>query len=259
MKKTYSLVLPYKKIAPVLLVCTCILVLASVFCSYYYNYLGVNSVYAAFFTKLFDLNTEGNIPTLFSTLLLLGAALLLGLKHIKAATYGDSNKRYWLFLSLVFVFLALDESLQIHEKVTNIINLIGKSGGVTMITERPPYLRYAWVLPYMVILVFLTIFLYRFVFQLDTKTRFLFILGGSIFVFGAIGLELFEAYFDATLGKNFYTVILYTIEEACEMIGVIIFLHALLALLAESKETVEVDFVTHFKEDIKHVRGDHVV
>src|SRR5690606_1858442 len=128
MKKTYSLVLPYKKIAYILFVCTGILVVASALCSYYYNYLGIDSPYAAFLTKLFDLNTEGNIPTLFSTLLLLTAALLLGLKYLKAATYDDSNKRYWLFLSLVFVFLALDESLQIHEKVTNIINLIGESG-----------------------------------------------------------------------------------------------------------------------------------
>lgn len=251
MKKTYSLSLRYKKVAPFLFLITAVLVIASAACSYFFRYLDIANPYAAFLTKLFDLNTEGNVPTLFSTMLLFFAGLLLALMFLRSVTYGHKYQKYWLLLSVIFVLLALDESLQIHERVTAMINLIGERGELKVITERPPYLRYAWVVPYIVGVVVLFAVLYKFLFSLNFRTRLLFLLGGGIFVFGAVGLELFEAYFDSTLGANYYTVILYTIEEAFEMVGVIIFIYALLSMLAGNKDAVEIDFSVDFKEELK--------
>jgi len=69
----------------------------------------------------------------------MSASVLLFLIFIKRRISGDKDRLYWLFLSGVFIFLALDESLQIHEKVTNMINLIGNEGEVKAITERPGF------------------------------------------------------------------------------------------------------------------------
>jgi hypothetical protein len=128
-----------------------------------------------------------------------------------------------------------------------LINLIGNEGNITTISERPGFLRYAWVIPYFVIVAGLVLFLYNFLLRLPSKTRNLFILSGLIFVSGAIGLELLEGYYDSLLGTNYYTVVLYTIEEAMEMVGVIIFIYALLNYLSENQEKVKIVFQQKFK------------
>lgn len=247
MKHRFKLSLETNKIVIVLFVIAAILVILSAIGSYMFNYLNYQNSISAFYVKLFDLNTEGNLPTLFSTLILMFASVLLALIFIKRKVSNSPDRNYWLFLSVVFLMLALDESLQIHEKVTNLINLIGNEGNINSISERPGFLRYAWVIPYFVIVAGLVLFLFKFLLRLPAKTRNLFILSGVIFVSGAIGLELLEGYYDTLLGTNFYTVVLYTIEEAMEMFGVIIFIYALLMYLSENQEKVKIVFQQKFK------------
>ena len=55
---------------------------------------------------------ELNLPTLFSTLLLLTNAMLL--KQLSNASEQESADD-WTLLSRIFVYLAVDEALQIHE------------------------------------------------------------------------------------------------------------------------------------------------
>lgn len=247
MKERFKFKFPIKRITTVLTVITLVLVALSAIGSYYFNYLAYQTSYSAFYTKLFDLNTEGNLPTLFSTLLLLSASVLLFLIFIKRKIAEDKDRLYWLFLSGIFFFLALDESLQIHEKVTNMVNLIGNDSEVTLITERPGFLRYVWVVPYAVLLVGLFLIIYRFLWRLPASTRNLFLLSGSMFVSGAVGLELLQGHYDSALGSNFYTVVLYTIEEGLEMGGVVLFIYALLSFLANNNETARIDVKINFK------------
>lgn len=247
MKEKFKFRFPIKKITTILTVITLTLVILSALGSYYFHYLGYQNSFSAFYVKLFDLNTEGNLPTLFSTLLLLSASALLFLIFIKSRISADKSHLYWLFLSGLFMFLALDESLQIHEKVTNMINLIGNEGEVKAITERPGFLRYVWVVPYLGLVVVLFFVLYRFLWKLPSATRNLFLLSGGMFVGGAVGLEFLEGYYDSTLGSNFYTVILYTIEEGLEMGGVVIFIYALLKFLAGNTETGRINVKINFK------------
>lgn len=247
MKHRFKLALNTKKIITILSVITAILVILSAIGSFIFNYLNYQSSVAAFYVKLFDLNTEGNLPTLFSTLILMFASVLLALIFIKRKISNHPDRNYWIFLSVIFLFLALDESLQIHEKVTNLINLIGNEGNVTSISERPGFLRYVWVVPYLLVVLGLGLFLYKFLFRLPSRIRNLFFISGIIFVSGAIGLEFMEGYYDTLLGTNYYTVVLYTFEEAMEMIGVVIFIYALLTYLSENQETVKITFQQKFK------------
>ena len=247
MKARFKLKFPIKKITMSLAVITLVLVALSALGSYYFNYLGYQTSFSAFYTKLFDLNTEGNLPTLFSTLLLLSASGLLFLIFVKKKIAMDKDRLYWLFLSGVFFFLAMDESLQIHEKVTNMVNLIGNEGEVALITERPGFLRYVWVVPYFVLVVGLFLVIYRFLWRLPASTRNLFLLSGIMFVGGAVGLEFLQGHYDSALGSNFYTVVLYTIEEGLEMGGVVLFIYALLSFLAGERDTARIDLKINFK------------
>src|ERR1051326_1579298 len=65
----------------------------------------------------FDLTTEMSIPNWYSSCALLVAAGLLGV--IAYATYVRRERffRHWLALSLIFVFLSIDEACRMHEGV----------------------------------------------------------------------------------------------------------------------------------------------
>jgi len=247
MKETFKFNLKIDKTVRYLFIITAVLVGLSAFGSYYFGFLNNQNANTSFFVKLFDLNTEGNFPTLFSTLLLGFAALLLFLIFVKKRLLKEADKNYWIFLSAVFLFLALDESLQIHEKVTNIINLIGTDKEVSLISERPGFLKYVWVVPYFLCVVGVFIVLYQFLWRLPSVTRNLFLMGGIIFCCGAVGLEFLQGHYDTLMGQNNYTVVLYTIEEAMEMIGVIIFIYALLRYLSINQKEVQLNFRINFQ------------
>src|SRR5690606_20760731 len=117
--------------------------------------------------------------------------VLLALIFIKRKISGSPDRHYWLILSVLFLMLAMDEALQIHEKITNMINMIGEQGNIDAISERPGFLKYVWVIPYFVFVIGMGLFLFNFLMRLPAKTRNLFILSGVIFVTGAVGLELF--------------------------------------------------------------------
>ena len=59
-----------------------------------------------------NMDRELNLPTLFSTMLLLTAARLL-MQLSKASLQESADD--WTLLSRIFMFLAVDEALQIHE------------------------------------------------------------------------------------------------------------------------------------------------
>jgi len=72
-------------------------------------------------------------------------------------------------------------------------------------------------------------------------------MGGIIFCCGAVGLEFLQGHYDTLMGQNNYTVVLHTIEEAMEMIGVIIFIYALLRYLSINQKEVQLNFRINFQ------------
>lgn len=63
--------------------------------------------------SLFDLNGEENIPAFYSAALLLSAAVLLG--RIAFLKRRSRYCLYWASLSMLFVYLSVDEAMAIHE------------------------------------------------------------------------------------------------------------------------------------------------
>ena len=175
----------------------------------------------------FDFNEEDNIPTFFSVqLLLLASGLLLIIAKLELS---HKMARRWSFLSAVFLFLALDESISIHEQFSNLINNVYHTD-----TKMSGYLHFSWVLPYALGLTVLTVIYAPFIWQLPPFIRTFFVLSGCVFVTGAMGLEIIEAHYSVLHGTHdLYYALLYTLEETMEMSGVVLFIYALITYIAQ--------------------------
>jgi hypothetical protein len=167
------------------------------------------------------MSSERGIATLFSGLLLLSAALILAFIS-KAIDNEKGNKRksYWSKLSFIFLFLCLDETFMIHDRLTPLMHSLVSSG-------LNGFLYWAWVIPYTFLVLFVGIYFLKFVLALPGKTRALFIKSGTVYVFGALGIEFFEGY--AFVNKfHLLDQSLVLIEETMEMAGIAMFIYALI-------------------------------
>jgi len=186
------------------------------------------------FIEYFDFGLEQNIPTLYSVIALAIAATLLAANARHSLEKCDGQHRYWAGLALIFLFLAFDEGTQIHEMMNNVME--------QWITPKG-YLRYLWVLPYgFAVLVLATLYL-RFMMRLSRTSRHRFILAALIFLVGSIGVEMLSAREADLIVDSNYTVlycVLYSLEEFLEMIGVAVFIYALLKHLADESPVIRI-------------------
>ena len=172
------------------------------------------------FVRMFDLDMERNIPTLFSSLLFTISSFLF---YLLSRTETEKKVKYWFGLSLLFIFLAFDESVKLHEKLGDYVeNFVDASG----------YLYYPWFIPYTIAVGIIAIFYIRFFLAMEKKVFYAFTLSAIIFLTGAIGFDILGAneasiHSDETLIYCIY----YTIEESLEMFGLIYLIHILLGLL----------------------------
>lgn len=175
--------------------------------------------------SMLNFNFEYNIPTLFSSLNLGICSLLT--YYISIHQKKNKKFKYWLFLSVIFLFLSLDEALMIHERIGKITREHFSFTG---------FLYYAWVLPYGILSALVFLYLRHFLTQLPTKFRNLFLLSGFIYIIGALGFEMMGAAVDFQLVNktkfNLIYNILYSIEETLEMLGIILFIYALLKYIS---------------------------
>lgn len=168
----------------------------------------------------FDVSLEHNVPALFSTLLLFAASILLFCIRYGLSPDRKKEKRQWLVLALIFVFLMLDEATRIHEQFNRLRETFGSSSG---------YLYYAWVIPYSNLALCSGIYLLGLVKTLPAKTGRLFIVSGGIFVFSAIFFEILEGRITVLFGAgHMYNKLLCIVEELGEMSGIVLFIYALL-------------------------------
>lgn len=178
------------------------------------------------FVRQFDFNSEANIPTWYSSSTLLICSLLLALIASAKKIEGDRYVRHWGVLSFIFLFLSLDESASIHEMANKLRPLLQVSG----------FLYFAWVIPYAAIVLIFVLAYLRFLLALPAKTRLLFLLAGSLYVGGAIGIELVEAryvsfYGESIIGQDMMFAVMTIVEEFLEMLGIVVFIYALLSYI----------------------------
>lgn len=183
------------------------------------------------FEAWFSMNREQNVPTAFSTLLIVAAAVVAaGIARVLRRD-GRPHVFAWVVLSLAMLGLALDEWVQIHEKV---------GGAIHDRLDLAGPLRFPWVLPYAVLAVSLVVVVSPMLRGLDGLTLRRFVVAGAIYVGGAAGMEMIgAAWFDANGEEVDYPyLLLATIEESLEMVGMAMFVLAALAhLRTRSRES----------------------
>ncbi len=159
--------------------------------------------------ELFDVDEEESVPTWFSSMVLLLAALYLTFVSFIKLRVSDLQAHSWISLSLGFFFLSIDEVAGFHEAINSVMDA-------------------SWAVPGGLLALVLLFTFAKFLRSLPRVTSRGFILAGAIYVGGAIGVELATEpylYNDEldTLAYNLWT----AVEEGMEMGGVIYFLYVL--------------------------------
>lgn len=177
---------------------------------------------------LFYLDAEKNIPTIFSVFLLFFAAVLLTVITIFKKK-NDPDVTKWAILAFGFLYMTVDEGMSIHEKLR--IPMHRFFGDVF-----PSIFHFVWVIPGIAVICVLTLFFAKFLRRLPAKTRSEFVIAATLFIGGAIGMEMVGGWYAHSHGlKNLtYSIIIVTLEESLEMAGVIVFIYALLEYIADN-------------------------
>lgn len=211
-----------------------ILLIGNLFAIYLrFNTGGMDSKVPRLLIKLFDFNLEANLPTYFSSLVLLVDGILLALigKRYKAL-----EKKFWHWYGLagIFVFLALDEMIQIHEQLRVPMEALLNTSGM---------LYFAWFIPYVFAMLIVGIAYFRFMLQLPKRILKLFILAGVLFVSGAVGMEAISGMHAEVHGEKTLTyALMYSFEELLEMSGAIVFMYALVLYITTFFEIFQIKF-----------------
>jgi len=168
---------------------------------------------------LFNFDEEKNIPTLFSTVLMLSCSLLLFMIAALQGRDGKSRRR-WLGLALIFLFLSLDEFAGLHERLTEPVRDALNTSGL---------LFFAWVIPYALIVALMAVCYTPFLLKLPKYPRHLMFLAGILYVSGAAGMELISGWYFEQNGQTIDLIydFMVTCEEGLEMVGLTTFQYAL--------------------------------
>lgn len=171
------------------------------------------------FVPAFYVDYESSVPTWYSSAALLAAAGLCGLIALAKGRVGDPFRWHWRALATLFCLLSIDEIAMFHEMPIDPLRDSLGAGGM---------LYYTWVIPGAAFVLVVGLCFLRFLWNLPATTRNLFVLSGMIFVGGAIGVEMVSgAQADAAGEENLRYALIITVEEAMEMLGVVLFIHAL--------------------------------
>lgn len=164
-----------------------------------------------------SLSYESNVPTWFSSALLLACAVAAGAIAVARPPW----HRHWWVISGVAAYLSLDETAELHEHLGGHID----TGGV---------FYFDWVIPAAIVVALIVVAFIPFVRALDATTRRRLILAGVIYVGGALVMELPLGWWSEQRGGDTlgYALIDW-VEETMEMIGATL---AFVALLAHRKD-----------------------
>ncbi len=174
--------------------------------------------------RLFDLDTEGNLPTQYSALQLLGAGVLFWLIG-RAHKFEGSADGLWTVLAVIFLFLAFDEANQVHERFIRPVRAMLDTHGL---------LYWPWVIPYASAFTVLGLAFSRFLARLPRHTARLFLVAAAIYVSGAIGFDMLGGrWIESNETRNIVYSMLYTVEETLEMLGIALLIYAQLDYLSE--------------------------
>ena len=166
--------------------------------------------------QLFDLDEENNIPTWYSSFLLLNNAFFLYIYSIQQEVV---KRSYWGLLSAGFLLLAIDEVAGLHETLNTAIEM-------------------NWAILGAIAVLFVGVLFVPFLLAIRRRLTLMFMFSGLLYFSGAILVELLGEDLDSDSLLYAFTVAL---EEGLELIGAWIFLNVLLGEMSvEGSVTIPV-------------------
>jgi hypothetical protein len=160
--------------------------------------------------QFFDVDEEENFPTWYSSFLLLNPAFFAWLCARRRLRDREPWAGHWGVLAGVFLILSFDEVAGLHETINSATEL-------------------SWAVPAGVAVGGFALAFFPFLLRLPRRTALLFVASGVLYVGGAVGVELATDFYAEeklmdTLAYNLWT----PVEEGLEMLGVVLFVFALL-------------------------------
>ena len=165
---------------------------------------------------LLDVDAEANLPTWYSSALLLACAMGAGLLAQRADA---AARRGWRLLAFLLALVSADETVALHERCAAAL--------MPWLTARGIAHVWIWGVGAAIVLA-LAAALLPFLKALAPPVRYALVRSGVVFVAGALGLEVIGQRYAATYGwHDPIYVSLAALEELCEMTGAVLCLHAL--------------------------------
>lgn len=206
------------RLAVVLTVIVAVLTVLSIAAQIVRFYFNVPS--AMRFVPKFYFDMEANVPTFYSSFLLLLAAVILGVIAWAKRRRHETAANHWLGLTVIFFFLAFDESAGIHELLIDPVRLLI---GVNR------YFYFAWIIPGSLLVGMLGVLYARWFMNLPARIRRGLLLAASLYLGGTLLFEILTGiYMYDHQAETLMYGLLVTIEELLEMLGVIVLIYNLL-------------------------------
>ena len=219
--------LPLRKIALwLIVVAVAIVLIALIFLTAHQRTTGVLSQNLHTVFWYFDVGREYNMATWYGS----GLWLMLGVVAAAIAVARPTHRRSWWLLTVVALVASIDEYLEVHER----LDVPGN-----WIAERLPFdIGFTWVLIGAPIGLVVVALLARVVLSLPARARNGILLGGALFITGAIGVEFVNGMVLQRADWFVNNTYIYgtMVEELLEMSGVAIALASVISLFQHDAE-----------------------
>ncbi|MGH8019998.1 MAG: hypothetical protein ACREIA_17310 [Opitutaceae bacterium] len=173
---------------------------------------------------LFHLDAEWTIPAFFSTMMLVAASALAAALACFARANGSRWRMRWAILSGGFFYMAVDESISLHETIGDPIH--------ALLPLKGTIFEYAWVVAAIPLVIVLAVYFLPMLWNMPKADRNRLILAGVVYLGGAIGAETLSGSTDVYIGND---TILYQLtvilEEGMEMAGLGLLIRTLILML----------------------------
>jgi hypothetical protein len=187
-----------------------------------------------------DLDDETSVPSWFSQVLLLAIGLAAGL-----AAYLQTKKGLrwiWGSIASLSIIMSLDEAASLHEHSLQTLHVYVFKEAIPTVTQN------AWLLVLPIVLAFAVASGYVLFKYFPRRTSKLFILGGAIFLTGAVAVDVLSS---GVPPKSFaHQGIMVGIEESLELIGSAVILYAIVDYIERFRSKELASKLRRVAEDI---------
>jgi len=176
--------------------------------------------------RILSIGAESGLATWFTLLMMLSTALVVVLIGLAERAQGGRRWGWWFGVAGVMLLASLDEQIQLHEM------WVEPFREIFSITTGP--LLLAWVIPSLIVAALVAALFLPWALRLPPRTRLWAMAAVALWIAGAAGMEMVDsATFEwrqamEPVRAHWVSAIIYTTEEAMEMLGVAVLLHTLL-------------------------------